>query len=203
MSWLSLLWIPIATALIGWFTNWIAVCMLFRPYEIWRILGFEWQGVLPSRHGEIAEKLSVLIERELINQDVICQGLNKIDIKSHLEAYSHKLLHEHIGKKLTKIPLLGPTINKTSLSLLEKLSSEAIQKDIEPTMRKQLAKDLDKYLQIKSLVKARILKFEIGEMESLIKEIAKKELQFIEWIGGLLGFVIGILQILVILFFYR
>ena len=201
MFWLSLLWIPFVTALIGWFTNWVAIRMLFHPRKAYRILGYTWQGLLPRRHEEIAEKVAELIERELLSQHVIRAELDKIDIKSYLDAYLHKLVHQRLGKKLVKIPILGPVINKTTLNLLEKLSSDAVHQEIEP-MRIKLADDLESHLQVKRLVKARILEFEIQEMEKLVKIIASKELQSIELLGGVLGFIVGILQIFILLFFY-
>ena len=195
---LNLIWIPFLTALIGWFTNWVAIWMLFRPRKPIRILCWRWQGLLPSRHKDIAKKVAELVERELLNQHVIRKELDKIDIKSHIDAYLHKLVHHHIGKKLLKIPILGSTINDTTLNLLEKLSSDAIHKEIKP-MRERLANDLETHLQVKQLVETRILEFEIHDLERLVRDIANKELRAIELLGGVLGFVVGLIQVFILI----
>ncbi|HHT66442.1 MAG TPA: DUF445 family protein, partial [Clostridiales bacterium] len=46
----------IVGALIGWFTNYLAVKMLFRPIRPWRIplTKIELQGLIPKRREEIA-----------------------------------------------------------------------------------------------------------------------------------------------------
>jgi len=53
--WLIL--IPIISAFIGWFTNWIAIKMLFHPREPKKFLGLTLHGIFPKRQKVIAEKL--------------------------------------------------------------------------------------------------------------------------------------------------
>src|SRR3989338_4570246 len=45
---------PIAGAIIGWFTNYVAIKMLFRPYRPVNLLGYKLQGLIPKRRKEIA-----------------------------------------------------------------------------------------------------------------------------------------------------
>ena len=54
-AWLS---IPIISGSIGWFTNYIAVKMLLHPIEEKSFLGFKFQGVIPKRHHELADKIA-------------------------------------------------------------------------------------------------------------------------------------------------
>lgn len=47
MNWI--IWIlPLIAAVIGWFTNFIAVKMLFHPRKPRQFLGLTWHGVLPK-----------------------------------------------------------------------------------------------------------------------------------------------------------
>ena len=48
--------IPFISAFIGWFTNWIAIKMLFHPKEEKNILGIKIQGIFPKRQQQFAEK---------------------------------------------------------------------------------------------------------------------------------------------------
>jgi uncharacterized membrane protein YheB (UPF0754 family) len=62
--WLIL--IPLISAFIGWFTNWIAIKMLFHPKEPKKILGITFHGIFPKRQQQFAEKLGKLVsERKL------------------------------------------------------------------------------------------------------------------------------------------
>ena len=47
--------IPVASAIVGWATNWVALKMTFYPLEFRGIppwLG--WQGIIPSKAGKMA-----------------------------------------------------------------------------------------------------------------------------------------------------
>ena len=59
--------IPIISAFIGWFTNWIAIKMLFHPKEPKRILGITFHGIFPKRQKIFAEKLGKMISAEFLS----------------------------------------------------------------------------------------------------------------------------------------
>lgn len=92
----SLFWIlpPSLGAIIGYFTNWLAIKMLFRPYRKWRFLGIPvpfTPGLLPSRREEIAEKVGVVISEQLINQEELKRTLSE----THLQKELALLLSQH------------------------------------------------------------------------------------------------------------
>lgn len=61
------------SGLIGFFTNWLAIIMLFRPRERRPILG---QGLLPAQRQRIAFRLSTVITEELVNEHTIAQTIH-------------------------------------------------------------------------------------------------------------------------------
>ena len=64
----NLLRIISISGLIGFFTNWVAIIMLFRPQEKRPLLG---QGLVPAQKNVIAIKLSNAVNKNLINPDQI------------------------------------------------------------------------------------------------------------------------------------
>ena len=48
---------------------------------------------------------------------------------------------------------------------------------------------------IKNSVENQINSLSITQLESIVLRVAQKELRFITWIGGLIGFLIGLIQI--------
>ena len=62
-----LILIPFISAFIGWFTNWIAIKMLFHPKEPKKIFGITFHGIFPKRQVQFAEKLGVMVSKELIS----------------------------------------------------------------------------------------------------------------------------------------
>ena len=59
--------IPAFSAFIGWFTNWIAIKMLFHPREPKRIFGITFHGIFPKRQKVFAEKLGKMISDEFLS----------------------------------------------------------------------------------------------------------------------------------------
>lgn len=64
----GILTIPVVAAFIGWFTNWVALQMLFYPVEyrgFGRWLG--WQGIIPANAEKVAGTIVRLITQRLVN----------------------------------------------------------------------------------------------------------------------------------------
>ncbi|MCH8556220.1 MAG: DUF445 domain-containing protein [Balneolia bacterium] len=66
----GLLRILAVSGLIGFFTNWVAIIMLFYPRKRRPVLG---QGLIPAQKNRIALRLAAAVERELINPELIKQ----------------------------------------------------------------------------------------------------------------------------------
>ena len=81
MAILQVICMPVVGALIGWITNRLAVMLIFRPYKPVRLLGYTFQGVVPKRRLELAEKIGAVIEKELLSmEDLVAMLLSLIHI---------------------------------------------------------------------------------------------------------------------------
>ncbi|MFS0782991.1 DUF445 domain-containing protein [Bacillus sp. 1P06AnD] len=72
----SILFMVVIGALIGAFTNFIAIKMLFRPYEPMYIFGKKLPftpGLIPKRRGELAEQVGKLVVEHLLTGESIQQ----------------------------------------------------------------------------------------------------------------------------------
>ena len=64
----GLMMIMSSSGIIGFFTNWVAITMIFRPRKPHPILG---QGIIPAQRENLIERTATGIERELIGPEVI------------------------------------------------------------------------------------------------------------------------------------
>ncbi|HZG70765.1 MAG TPA: DUF445 family protein, partial [Chondromyces sp.] len=76
-------------ALIGGFTNFLAIKMLFRPYRP-LYLG-KWKlpftpGLIPKRHGELATQIGRIVEEYLLTPESIEKKFNELDFQNHITA---------------------------------------------------------------------------------------------------------------------
>ncbi len=197
MFYLTLILIPTITGLIGWGTNWIAIKMLFRPKRTFHFLGLKWQGLIPRRRTQIASTIAEIIERDILSSHTIQHELKQINLHPYLKELATRLVHDSLAKKLKSIPFLGNFITSSSLEMLEKMTLEAIEEEAQPLMDK-LAIEMEKQVHVKRIIEEKINEFDLDRLESMIMETARREFKMIEWLGGILGFILGLVQLLII-----
>jgi uncharacterized membrane protein YheB (UPF0754 family) len=66
-----------------------------------------------------------------------------------------------------------------------------------PEMIATYMKNLESQLDLEKMVTEKVYGFSSDKMEAILNQIMTKEFKFIEVIGGVLGFIIGILQVLI------
>jgi len=71
-------------------------------------------------------------------------------------------------------------------------------KDLMTLIIEKFGNELEQSVDIKEIVRERIESFSSEKLEQILNSIMKKEFQFIELIGGVLGFLIGTIQFLLI-----
>jgi molecular chaperone DnaK (HSP70) len=57
-------------------------------------------------------------------------------------------------------------------------------------------------IQVKQIVEEKINQFDLDELEDMVRGVASTELRFIEILGGVLGFIIGLVQMGIMILFY-
>lgn len=75
---------PFIGAIIGYFTNWLAIKMLFRPYKTIRIAGIPLPftpGILPREKDKLAVSLGDTVAKELLTPQVFMQRFQSPDIQ--------------------------------------------------------------------------------------------------------------------------
>lgn len=188
--------IPFISAFIGWFTNWIAIKMLFHPKEPVSILGFKIQGIFPKRQAQFAQKLGALVARELIHFDDIAAKLKDKEqlaavspvIESHIDTFLRVKLQE-------KLPVISMFIGDNTIGKLKEGMMEEIN-TLLPEVIGKYADGLSQKVNIEKMVTDKVANFSSDKLEEILVSIMNKEFRFVEIIGGVLGFLIGLIQVL-------
>lgn len=185
---------PFMTAAIGWFTNWVAIQMLFRPRKPMRIFFWQWQGLIPRRQAQLAAEAAEIIEREILQQHMIQQEIRKIELSPYLEEAAHRLVWERIGPQLRAIPLLGNFINDNTLAKFEVIATSEMKKEAVPLMEK-VAAQFEATVNLKKIIEDNIAAFDLERLEAIVNQVAQREFRTIERLGAVLGFIIGCVQV--------
>lgn len=95
---------PAAGAVIGYFTNWLAIKMLFRPHKqlyVGKIKVPFTPGLIPKEKERIALSLGDTVGNYILTQDVLLDYLNKPDVISSLSSSLDKGFHTLKNSALT------------------------------------------------------------------------------------------------------
>ncbi|MBT4286494.1 MAG: DUF445 family protein [Deltaproteobacteria bacterium] len=195
----KLILIPLVSAFIGWMTNWIAVKMLFHPKKPVKILFFVIQGIFHLRQKEIAKKLGSTIESKLLSHQDIQVVMKSDDIKQNLLPVIEEYINDFVSNRLVSIHPMMAMLPPDMVELIQEKLLEEIQNML-PDLLKEAGKSLESSMDIKETIRKKIENFDVSELEDILFSILKSEFKMIEYIGGILGFFIGVSQILIIKF---
>src|ERR1044072_154817 len=113
---LSYILLPLISAFIGWFTNWIAIKMLFHPKQPKRILGITFHGIFRKRQQEFAAKLGALVANELLHFDEIAAKIKEPERLKELNPVIEAHLDNFLKVKLQeKMPMISMFVGEKTL----------------------------------------------------------------------------------------
>lgn len=195
MSWIFIV-IPVISAFIGWFTNWIAIKMLFHPRHPKKILWITFQGIFPKRQQQFAMKLGKLVSNELLSfaemEQKISDPANVEKLLPLLEAHIDTFLRE---KLTAEIPMLGMLIGDKTIGQVKGVFMKELEQ-LFPVLMKQYMTTLENDLDLEKIVIEKVGRFSFDKLEDILNQIMSAEFRFVEIIGAVLGFIIGLMQVL-------
>lgn len=164
--------IPLISALIGWFTNVIAIKMLFYPRKPFLFF----QGIIPKKKAEMADRIADIVSKELVNYDTITKKMS---------GGGNNAISKSISK-LIDVPIFGDIIGEVASEYLHELGSNS-----------ELSGKTDDF--IRNMVKEKIENFDLDKLEQMVYKVADKEFKIIERLGFWLGGIIGVVQVLIMI----
>jgi uncharacterized membrane protein YheB (UPF0754 family) len=190
-----LLLIPVISAFIGWITNLVAIKMLFHPRNAVNVLGIRIQGIFPKRQEQFAEKLGKLVSRELLSfsdiEEKISNPENLKKVLPMVETHIDHFLRVKLSESMPMISMFigDKTIEKMKVTFMDELEI------LFPKVMKEYSHTLKQQLDLEHIVTEKVKAFSGDKLEEILYQVMAKEFRFVEIIGGILGFLIGILQI--------
>jgi uncharacterized membrane protein YheB (UPF0754 family) len=93
-------------AVIGLFTNWLAIVMLFRPHRPLKLFGMRMPftpGLIPRRHADLADKLGEVVENDLLTPEGLAKSLKRPTVEFAVKRAAVRSLSD----ALSETPTLG------------------------------------------------------------------------------------------------
>jgi len=192
-----LLLIPVISAFIGWVTNLIAIKMLFHPRLPVKILGITIQGIFPKRQEQFAVKLGKLVSEELLSfKDIEQKITDPENIKAMIpliENHIDRFLREKLSETM---PMLSMFIGDKTIDKIKEVFLGELE-NLFPIIMKSYLGKLQTELDLEAIVTEKVKAFSSEKLEQILYQVMSKEFTFIEIIGAILGFIIGLLQVVI------
>lgn len=173
--------------------------MLFHPREPKKILGITFHGIFPKRQQQFAIKLGKLVSNELLSfsdiREKIADPANVDKLMPVLEAHIDTFLRE---KLTAKIPMLAMLISDKTIGMVKEVFMQEL-KELFPLLMNQYMLTLEQELDLEKIVIDKVGGFSSDKLEEILNQIMSTEFRFVEIIGGVLGFIIGLLQVVLTL----
>ena len=181
----------------GWFVIWLTIKMLFRPHKAVSIAGIKIQGIVPANQQLVAEKIGRLVSTELFSLDALQQKVtdpeNFNKLKPEIETHIDSFLRVRLKETFPMLSMLigDKTINQLKGAFLTELES------LFPVLMKSYITNLQKEFDIEKQVSEKIAGFSISKTEELVYKSAKAQLLKIQLLGAAIGFLTGLLHMLI------
>lgn len=188
--------LPFIAALVGWFTNFIAVKMLFHPKEPVNILGiYTLQGIFPKNQKKVAENIGRMVADELLSTKDLKEKLNNpeniLSIKELVEVKIDYYLNVTFPKTY---PITAALVGDKRRTKFKETVMAEVDESV-PAMIDNYMANIEEKFNVEHIIKEKVNNLSPARLEELIMKLLSKEFKFIEYIGAVIGFIIGWIQV--------
>ncbi|NJL27858.1 MAG: hypothetical protein HC897_08145 [Thermoanaerobaculia bacterium] len=194
--------IPLVAGVVGWWTNWVAIEMTFRPLEFRGIrpwLG--WQGIIPSKAVKMA---SIFVDSTMYRLGTLRELFDQMDparmaehiasvMDRRVETYTDEVMFLTHGRLWRNLPTLVKERIYASVRGEMPGLIDALMNDV--------GEQVEQLVDFKHMIVGQ-LSANKGLLNRLFLESGKTEFKFIIDSGFYFGFLFGLAQ-LVVWFFYK
>lgn len=190
---------PLFGIFTGWFTDWLALKMIFFPKRPVRYLGlFEWHGLFLKRRAEVSEAYADLIATEIITPRNVIEAILRGPLSDKVLALIQRQVDAELARQ-TRVakPLVVLAVGSRRYQEMKLGISDRIMRRLPETMRYVESYAADA-MDIRNLLVTKMKELDAEEFEGLLRPAFQQD----EWIliatGAVLGGVLGELQVLVL-----
>jgi len=192
---------PIFGGFTGWFTDWLALRMIFRPhYPTKYFFGlFQWQGLFLKRKAEVCELYGKLMTEKILTPRAMMDAVLTGPLSDRLFTLIHHEVKISIDQQAGLLkPLVVFAVGSHSYMEMKKSVSENVMQRLPETMR-YIEKYAEEAMDIKNMLVDKMQQMTVEEFEQLLRPAFQQD----EWkliaVGAVLGFLVGELQVLMML----
>ena len=192
--------LPLFGLLIGWFTDWLALKMIFLPREPRRFFGvYTWQGVFQKRRDQVAADYGDMIAREIITIPNLLEAVLRGPKSDRLFAMISREVQKTIDAQASVVkPFVAIAVGTRKFQELKQTAAAKAAERVPETIRYAENYAINA-LDVRNTIVDRMKKLSALEFEQLLRPAFRQD----EWkliaVGAVIGGLVGELQVLALL----
>ncbi len=193
------IWImPLFGLFTGWFTDWLALKMVFNPKHPKKYLFglFEWQGLFLKRRLEVSAEYGRLIAAEIVTPRNILDAVLKGPLSDRLfdmvQKHVQRTVDEQAG--LAKHFVVFAVGTARYREMKERIAREIVERL--PETMKHVEDYAGKAMDLENLLSGKMKDLTVEEYEALLRPAFQQDEWILIAVGAALGFFVGELQVL-------
>ncbi|QXV61201.1 DUF445 domain-containing protein [Amycolatopsis sp. TNS106] len=185
---------------IGWFTDWIALKMIFLPREPKRFFGFyTWQGVFQKRKDQVAADYGDMIAREIITIPNLLEAVLSGPKSDKLFTMITREVQRTIDAQASVVkPFVALAVGSRRFQEMKQTAAAKAAARIPETIRHAESYAINA-LDVRNTIVDRMRRLNPLEFEQLLRPAFRQD----EWkliaVGAVIGGLVGELQVLLLL----
>ena len=191
-------WImPLFGGFVGWFSDWMALKMIFRPREKQKYLFglISWQGLFLKRRKEVAAEYGAMLADEVITAHNIFEAALRGPLSDKLFNVIQKHVQDLVDDQAGLAqPLVVLAVGSESYQQMKKdIAGKLIERL--PATLTHVEKYADDAMDVRNTLVSKMQEMTTEEFEGVLRPVFEQD----EWkliaIGAVLGFLVGELQV--------
>ncbi|MGK5094662.1 DUF445 domain-containing protein [Deltaproteobacteria bacterium TL4] len=196
----SALVMPIFGLFTGWFTDWLALKMIFYPKKPTKYLGlFTWQGLFLKRQKEVASKYGALIAQEILTPSKIMSAILTGPLSDNLFTLIQRNVQDMVDEQAGLLqPIVVFAVGSERYQQMKQAVSEKIMEHLPKTLKhiEQYAGDA---MDIQNTLSTKMQELTPEEFEGVLRPAFQQDEWILITVGAILGFLVGELQVFIML----
>ncbi|WP_022955032.1 DUF445 domain-containing protein [Perlucidibaca piscinae] len=187
--------LPLFGGFVGFFSDWIALQMMFRPQHPVTVFGVTFQGLFLKRQNEVAADYASLISKQLLTPANMMEELFRGAFADRIMELIHKNVKRVVDEQAgIARPLVVYAVGSQRYIEMKQVIADRIMAKMPETM-KHVEDYAEDAMDVRNTLVTRMQKLTPEEFEGMLRPAFKEDEWALILVGAVLGFLVGELQI--------
>jgi uncharacterized membrane protein YheB (UPF0754 family) len=192
-------WIlPVFGVMVGYFTNYLALQLIFRPLKPIRIGGWQIQGLFIKRQNEVSQEYSSIVAAKIISIENIFEYIIRGPGQEKLTAIVQQRIENTIEETagITK-PVIELATGSKMFMYIRNIASFRFMQELPMNIRHVFGY-AENALDLKKVLREKMIGLTPVEFEAFLRPVFKEDEFTLILVGAFLGGIAGLLQFLIL-----